>query len=652
MNQRSHAIHAFPITQQALSALTTAIRQPPRAQGLLVEERNVWQPESWLLQRCWEALADAGAHEEALYVAGLAQTRQPTSPLHALYRLARSAAERPRLALAINDELARRQTTFLQHHPAGADPLAVESYLLLAAASARVGNHALACACLERLDQLAKPWATILGRADLRALLAETAAHIGLHPLVTSLLTTAIRRYDDAGAHFLHETAACAHALGERAPQRSQRLLQYCIDTFRFTSLTSLHCRRLAAATFGFAGLVDEVLEQLAFITNVQSARREAGLSPYRDDPLLLRQVKRPTANSDIDFQVYTLQQAVAVMPLRTLPREKRILLADQLAELGRRSDGWTAAGASATLIALGALKYAVEVVNQIAAQDPTRSEGMLSLVRGLLDAGEHQLAAEQAQRALMWARARHERNPERAITWGLAEIYLEHHQPTQALRWLEQWREPHGWRHQLTSWWQKTLDDDAFRLRSLRLRALLQAASTPASISQPRQSKEREALLNELRRWAPRLLEGEALVHFYIHSLLRPLLAANQLPLAWGILPELTSALNVTSGNKHATQVAEVATLLAHQLRLDAVVTLQRDKSAPPVTQTSDVGLALRTHFETFLANLWQLDAKRGPWQIVHGIEGAIPLLLMLEGSQAVVALARAVYEQSCSAT
>jgi hypothetical protein len=47
----------------------------------------------------------------------------------------------------------------------------------------------------------------------------------------------------------------------------------------------------------------------------------------------------------------------------------------------------------------------------------------------------------------------------------------------------------------------------------------------------------------------------------------------------------------------------------------------------------------------EGFLTQLWQADAQRGAWQIVHGIEGSIPLILALEGSHTLVALARAAH-------
>jgi hypothetical protein len=638
-----------PLVQQAVAALHIA--QTVKS-STLVEERSVWQPGSWLISRLWEALADAGAGHEALTVAALTHSRQPLAPLHALHRLAQQVHVRPLLAHLVNAELERLEPTLFRPVFAAEEAHLAERLLLVGATAGRVGNLPLACACLERLDQTsAKPWDRVFARPELRALLVESVAHIGLHPLTKALVDNAVRRYDDAGAHFLHDLAAQVADLGESAPRRSKRLLLRCVETFSYATLVSLHSRRLAAITLARTGQVDALLGQLAFIANVQDARRETGYSVYKDDPLLLRQVKRPAANADVDFQAYTLQQAIAVMPLRQMSRENRIALADHLAGLGLRSDGWTAAGVAATLIDLGALKYALEVVSKINPQDPTRAEGMLALVRGLLAVDETQLAAEQAQRALVWARARPDRNPERAITWGLAEIYLEHGQPQQALRWLAQWREPVGWRYRLKTLWRRQLDDDALRLRGLRLRGLLQQQSQTGSSASPLTgSPPVEPLIAELRTWAPRLLEGEALVNFYIDGLLRPLLAAGQQRAAWDLLPELVKALTASSGNKHASQVLEVASLLAQPYRLAALPAQPAtngdvELAAPALTVTDT---PLRAVLERFLTSLWQADSRRGPWPIVHSLEGSIPLILALDGPATLVAIARAASERS----
>lgn len=630
------------LVQQAVDALRKAASIKQDEATLLAEERSAWRPNSWLIQRCWEMLVDAGAGEEALTVAAMAQARHPLAPLHALRRIAQQIEQRPHLALLVRRELTRQSTRLFTANPDGGD---FERLLLIAASAAQLGDLPLACTCLEHLDQLSKPWDRVMVRAELRALLAESVAQIGVHPLTVALVEGAVRRFDDAGAQFVHLTAAQLLQRAEPMPQRCQRLLERALATFRFAALTSLHSRRLATITFGQAGLVPEVIDQLTTIANIQDARRETGFSAHKEDPLLLRQVKRPAANAEVDFQVYTLQQAVKAMPLRALTREERITLAEQLAVSGVRSDGWTAAGAAATLIELGALKYAVDVVKQIAPNDPTRSEGMLALVRGLLTVGEPQMAEEQAKLALGWARTQRSRNPERAITWGLAQIYLEHGQPDRALQLLDLWREPTGWRQRLQTVWGKRLDDDTLRLQGLRLRSLLQRG--PGADLRA-YNQEIRRLFSELRAWAPRLLEGEALVNFYLDHLFRPLLAASQLPQAWELLAELVRILNSTSGDKHANHVAEIARQLRHQYLLATVSTASphgapapahplTGKTAPPPPELSEP-------LRQFLTTLWQTSAQRGSWQVVHSLEGSLPLLLTLEGPLALVALASAV--------
>ncbi len=620
-----------PLLQAASAALDAASAIDSSEQALF-EERSVWQPGSWLIQRCWETLADLGAGAEALAVARLAQNRHPLAPLQALQRVARQAILPLAQHTFIQHELERWTGGLFREPAAGEELLLIERLLLVAATAARVDQLPLACACLERIDQWPKSWDRILARNELRSLLAESIAYIGLHPLTQSLLAGGIRRFDDAGAQLLHDAAACVAELGDNATRRQRRVLQRCVEIFQYASLTSLPSRRLAAITLGRVGAVDQVLAQLSLIANVQEARREAGLAAIRDDAVLIRQVKRPAANADVDFQLYTLHQTISVMPVRELSREQRITLADHAAFLGVRSDGWTAAGAATLLLELGALKYAVEVVERIAPNDPTRAEGMLSLVRGLLTIGEAAHADEQAQRALAWARARPDRNPERAVIWGLAEIYLEQGQPDQALRWLAMWREPVDWRHRLSRFWRKSMDDDALRLSALRLRALLQQTEATQA-----NSRERQTLLQALSTWAPRLLEGEALVNFYLDTLIRPLFLAGQQTPALALLPDLLRVLQTTNGSKHAAQVTAASSLLAHQLRLAAVEPLAMPEGERVLAQPA----------EQFLTELWRADAQRSIWQIVHGLDGSIPLLLALEGPAGIAALAQAIHQK-----
>jgi len=690
-----------PLAMAAIAALRAAATVVPDEQMRLLEERNTWQPDSWLIQCCWERLAETANGSEALAVAARLAERQPLAPLQALYQLARRLPDRPALGPLLEHSLQQWQYRLFHTHREEAND--IERLLLVATTAALAGDHTLAAACLERLDNVAKSWERVVSHPALRDQLALCIVHIGPHPLVNDLINIAIRRFDDAGAQFLyaittllteelaqsHPDAADLPAADENTADdnsadentaddnsadentaadgtKAARLLQHCLDTLRLSTLVTLHSRRVAAMIFAQAGQVDEVLTQVATIERVQSAQRETGFGAQKDDPKVLRQVKRPNANSDVDFLVYTLRNAIELMPQPRLRREERIALSDQLALWGIRSDGWTAASAAGTLVSLGALRYAVEVVDHVPPNDPARSECLLMLVRALMALGEEEMAAAQTTRALQWAESLAIRNPERALMWGLAEIYLQHQRPQIALQLLDRWREPTGWRQQLRKLRGDAVDDDGLRNRRLRLQALLQLAAAtptdaeadeapsaaaihllpePATVTAEREAhepaKEIPALLRTLRRAAPRLLEGEALIHFYIDGLLRPLLRADALQEAWALLPDLGSALVATSGQKHAMRVREIAQLLEDELRQRGTI-LQTSGGVAnnaPLSRDETRGVV-----EGFLRELWQASAAKGTWQTIHSIEGTLSLLLALEGPAALVAIAETV--------
>ena len=377
------------------------------------------------------------------------------------------------------------------------------------------------------------------------------------------------------------------------------------------------------------AGAIDEVLEQLTAIANIQAARRESGLSLRKGDQNLLRQVKRPTANADIDFQVYTMQEAVRAMPVRQMSREARSERANRLAVLGTQSDGWTAAGAAATLIELGAVKFAIDVVESIPAKDPTKAEGYIGLVRGLLAVEEPALAEEQIEKGLEWAHAYPGRNPERALIWGLTQLYLERSQPDRALVILDAWREPAGFWQSVRSFFDRSLNDDDLRSTGLRLRAVLQQ-DAPDTRAQATLKQQVATLLT----WAPRLLDGEALVNFLVDNLLAPLLISGRTQLALSVLPVLQNTLRSRSGEKHAARLTSLSQLLVNELGAEF--------AQAPVADNGNGGV--RAAVEQFIVAVWQHDSQRGLWQTVHGIEGVLPLLIALDGAEAVASLARGV--------
>jgi hypothetical protein len=236
-------------------------------------------------------------------------------------------------------------------------------------------------------------------------------------------------------------------------------------------------------------------------------------------------------------------------------------------------------------------------------------------------------------------------RNPERATIWGLVEVYLDAKMADAALRLLEQRYTPPTMGERVRNLFQNRPNDDQLRDDRLRFQARLQQGVT--------WDKELYALYEQLRLWAPRLLDGEMLMSFYVDGLLRPLLAADRVDLVWALLPQVRAALNASSGDKHATQVQRVTMLLANQAAPEIVNAILR--AAPVVTEPTasngnldgtHLGSAdpLQAHAELtqFLVQLWESDVRKGLWQTVHGIEGSLALLLALEGPEALMTLAQ----------
>jgi hypothetical protein len=616
MPDQPAATTGTPLADAALGAIRRAAvgeggeLEPARA-------RNIWQPDTWLIRRCWETLADAGEAEAALAVARRAAERHALAPMQALLRMSNQVPAVPALATRLARELQAHQAAFSTPHPTLSVTQQSEQLLLAAATAARIDAPDLAFGSMERLDQIKGGWDAIFAAPELRILLAETTARLGLHPLTAALIRSSIRRFGEAGAHYLAQiTDVLAPQLtGERPPPQSTRLLARCLETVRYATLITLHSHRVATTILARAGLADEVLAHLVTIGRVQEARRESGLALRKNEQSLLRQVKRPQADPDVDFLVYTLQDAIRAMPVRQITREQRIELSEQLATLGTRSDGWTAAGAATTLIDLGALKFATNVVDNIALDDPTRSEGAVALVDGLLTLGQKAEADEAADKALQWARSFEGANALRATLWGLVEVYLEQGEPQRALDLLAGRTQQAGVITRLRGLFQKQWRDDDLRDNRLRLAAYLAQNAHGANV---------EPLVCELREWAPQLLEGEALISFMLDGMIEPLFTAGRSDLAMALLPEVTEMLGV-GGSKHAAHVMRLATLLAQGM-------------ATGELDGHDLQAA-----RTFLETLWRSDAERGLWQSVYGVDGSLPLLLQLEGTRALIHLANA---------
>ncbi|MCB0136428.1 MAG: hypothetical protein KDD75_15085, partial [Caldilineaceae bacterium] len=218
-------------------------------------------------------------------------------------------------------------------------------------------------------------------------------------------------------------------------------------------------------------------------------------------------------------------------------------------------------------------------------------------------------------------------RNPERALIWGVAQAYLERGEPDNAVAILDTWQEPAGFWRSVRDLFGRKLSDDELRNSGLRLRALLlQDAPPPKAVQQQ---------VSTLMTWAPRLLDGEALVNFLSENVLEPLLAAGRVQMALQTLPVLQQAVQPGSGEKHADRLTNLANVLVAELGPEL---------STGASQANGQGDATRAALENFVTAIWAADRTRGLWQTVYGIEGMLPLVAALEGPDALVALARGV--------
>lgn len=583
-------------------------------------DRQVRQPDSWLLRHCYRYLAQHGSVTTALEAVALASHRDPKALYRALPLLARRAAAQDGDRQAVADRLAMHRAA-LTSAPDADPALWAEKMLAFAATAAHLREGATALAYLERMDQIPRLWNTVFAREELRTLLAESVACIGLHPLTHQLIQSAIRQHAEPGSHFLQAVALQAAeqiAAGRDAP-RSRRLLQRIADTFRYATLVSLLSRRYATLVFALVEDVEAMLDQITIIANVQDARRESGLVSRETENLLVRQVKRPWANEDIDFRLYTLKEAVERLNPSRLRPEQGTTLADYLAFMGAESDGWTAAAATGALLHLGQYERAMDVVNRIQPRDPTRSEAFTVLIQGLLAAGLEDEAARQTEKAINWAQGLPELHPERLTIWGVAKAYLGANLPKRALYVLER-RRPPGLTHRFRRLWQRTITEEDLREEALRLHANL---LEPGTDRQPAVHA-----LQGIRRMAPVLLEGKSLALFYTENVLEPLLESGHHDLLWSFLGDVQDALSAILSREQPARVEAVAEILVAQL-------------AQLTEQEEGLGKA-RAAAEQLLTKLWQTSGERGIWPAVYAVGGSLPLLIALAGDEAAVQIAQ----------
>lgn len=615
---------ADSLVEAALHALRSADQSSPS-----VADRQVRQPDTWLLRRCLMALAEHGSADATLTAVELIRDREPLAAYKTLPVLARRAEDDVEIAFFVANRL--QGMRFLLQQPTNYDRNTWGDQLLnMACAAARLDDDTLAFSCLERLDQAPDIWITLFSQPDRRELLAETVALLGLHPLTNYLIRQAIRQHGDAGAHFMQRVAVdAAHWIEKgRRTARTRRLLQRCVETVQIATLISLISRRYAGTVLALGGDVRAVLEQVTTIANIQEARRESGVAYRESEHKVLRQVRRPRANIDIDFQFYTLKEAIDHLDLENLHVADRTALAERLAMLGAGSDGWTAASATGMLIKLGEFDHAVAVVDRIDPRDPTRSEAYNVLVAGLLSAGLNDEARIQAQKALRWAQSLAEVHPERLLVWGMAAAYLRHRQAQAALGILAQ-RRPPSFVARLRRLFQgEEISEEQLREDALRMYAALISPEGGHDRAVP--------ILATIRRQAPQALDGKALAIFYTDHVLEPLLETGSHELAWSFLNDVRTVLGRILSREQPVRVEAVANLLVSELKtIEAAVNAGEEGITFKTTESAQAAA------KSLLRYLWEGSSPQGIWPTVYSIGGSLPLLICLAGSDAVIKIA-----------
>lgn len=750
------------LAQTAIRCLNQAATHP--ADGSRTAPRyaagNVGQPDSWLLNKCWQCLADAGYATETYSVAALAEIRQPLAPIKSLHRLAQQAYRSPPISSLVQSELAHARERVFGNLLFAESSDQIDYVLYAAASAAFIGETLFAISCLERLDQIPKSWDRVFVQPHLRQILADTVALSALTPLTNYLIDKALLYFGDSGAQFLQQVASSTQSLNGATDAAARHpILMRCVMALRRAVLGSLHSRKVAASILAQAGEVDDVLEQIRTIAMIQDAHRETNAlldrrggnaSTASDEPIqirtssvyndtvpinnrtanggtgngsghetntsyqpgattrdtktlndtvqivematasaaersrsfpvyrsslsehnssVIRQISRTSADTDVDFLVYTLKGAIETLPLSELSEEKRRTLINQLAALGMMSDGWTAAGATSALLMLGGVEEALRVVHQIDSGDPTRIEGVLALVNGLLDLDEAGLAQTETKKALAWADKLPERSPIRTLRRGIANAYIEHNRPEIALSILEEEiPQESGWRHNLGRFmsgrlFQEEMSDERLHTEQLRLAASLnalmnqmtearQAVASQTQFNQAGASHsldgkliqlpadsdlppELDKLVRRLSGWAPAFLDGEALVTFYHDSLLIPLIKVGQMRYAWGLLPQLEEALLGLQSNKMPLRVAQVCQPLSALL-----VSLARDDESGQVE-------TMTGYLMKFMVDLWSTCATRGTWATIYAIDGCLSAIVALFGPEPIIEIAQATVEQ-----
>ncbi len=607
---------ASTLGHQAIQALQRALSSLQASPRLLKEERSIRQPDSWLVERCWRMLARTGRAESALVLATLAVSRQPLAVSRALLALAAAGAQHRDVRQFVHKRLVQHTQLLLQT-PADTVETYSEHLILASATAAYLRQPALIFSCLERLDQISDTWSAILDSPDLRPHLAIAVAAAPLHPLTAQLIATCLPRFELAGAQFLTElTAHCVTTSGEVRPERRDTM-ELCLTSVQTYQPADVTIRRYTTTVLARAGECQAVLDAMTIMDNIIEAQRENTL-PARDvDDNILRHVVRTGANTDIDFQVFTLQEALRALPTSRRGDHAVQSLADSLIRLAGRSDGWTAAGATAVLMELGWPTAASDMVEQIPLADPARSDAICVIVQGCLERLEPAQADAQVRRSWPWINQLPDEHIKRLTIRRLAEAYIQAGYTQQGMALLAR-RSRSGWRQRLFRSAPK--EPEEWRLSETWLQLLCQLKTSPDQATAAE-----KALMRRVTTRAPILLEGEALASFYLR-VLPPLLACERWTYLTDLLPGLQKALLRIKGMKHAVRTRDCT----HYL-IQALAQIHHEQK-----------LWLTRILQQWAVELWTQSAQEGIWQAVYSIDGCLELMQALEGAQSILTVGR----------
>ncbi len=601
---------------QAIQALQHALSSLQASPRLLKEERNIRQPDSWLAERCWHMLASTGHADSALVLATLIAPRQPLAVPRALLVLAASSRERRNVLQFVRKRLEQHIFLLIQATPEEVDAYS-EHLLLAGTTAAHLHSTALIFTCLERLDQIPGTWEAIMHSPDLRPHLAITVAASPLHPLTAHLITTCLSRFELAGAQFLAELAAhCVMEEGEIKPG-CRPTMELCLTAVQDYVPADVTIRRYTATVLARTGECQAVLDTMDIMHNIMEAQRENAL-PVRDaDDNLLRHVVRTGANTDVDFLVFTLQEALRALPVARHTDAAVRQMADRLVHLASRSDGWTAAGATAALIETGWLAEASAMVDKIPPEDTARSDAICVIVQGCLERKEPAQADAQVRKSWPWINQLQDENVKRQTIRRLAEAYVQAGYPQQGMALLARRSNP-GFLQRLFRSTPKEPEEWHLNETWLELLCQLRAPQDKTAVSE-------KALMRRLVARAPVLLEGEALASFYLR-ILPNLLEAERWTYITDMLPGLQQALLQIKGMRHAVRTRECLRYLVQSL-----------ERIP-----HEHRLWLTQILQQWMVEFWTQTAQAGIWQTVYSIDGCLALVQALEGAQPILAIGR----------